>query len=94
MHLLRRDKSTSLQDGLVEKIQLVFGEIQLLRHLIFVGRDEALYVLLDQLDGRGLACLAVVAQRAVLALRQLEGDRVILIAAALPFLVLCHNTLI
>ncbi len=83
----------SLQ-GFFKQIQLVLGKIQLLRHFIFIGRNKTRYVLFDQFDGRRLAGLTIVAQRAILAFRQLKGDRMILVVATLPFLVLSHNTLI
>ena len=94
MIFLRRDKSVSLQGGFFKQIQLVFGKIQLLRHFIFIGRNETRNVLLDQFDGRSPTGFAIVAQRTILALRQLEGDRMILVVATPAFLVLCHNTLI
>ena len=84
----------SLQEGLGEQVQLVFGEVQILRNLVFVSRDEPLYVFLDQLDGRCSTSLAVIAQGTVLPCRQLEGNRVVMVIATFPFLVLCHNTVV
>ena len=84
----------SLQEGFGEQVQLVLGEVQILRNLVFVGRDEPLYVFLDQLDGCCSARLAVIAQGTVLPCRQLEGDRVVMVIATFPFLVLCHNTVV
>ena len=51
----------SLQEGFGEQVQLVFGEVQILWNLVFVSRDEPLYVFLDQLDGRCSASLAIIA---------------------------------
>ena len=85
----------SLQDGLFEQIQLVFGEIQFRRHFVFVGRDESFNIFLNQFDGCRSPGLAVVAQRTVLSRRQFEGDRMIMVVATLAFFVLLsHNTLI
>ena len=84
----------SLQEGFGEQVQLVFGEVQILWNLVFVSRDEPLYVFLDQLDGRCTASLAVIAQGTVLPCRQLEGNRVVMVIATFPFLVLCHNTVV
>ena len=83
-----------LQEGFGEQVQLVFREVQILGNFVFVGRDEPLYVFLDQFDGCCPARLAVIAQGTVLSCRQLEGNRMVMVIATFPFLVLCHNTLV
>ena len=69
-----------------KEIQLVFTEIQFRRHTIFVVLDKPLDVFLYQIDGRSLARLAVVFERFVLPLRQLERYRVILVTSVMVFL--------
>lgn len=84
-----------LKTNLTKQFQLVLSKKQFLRHFVFVGRNEAFYILLNQFDRCGFPRLAVVAQRAVLPRRQLESYRMVLVVATLPFRVfLCHNTLI
>ena len=95
MTVLRRaQQPSSLQKGFGKQVQLILGEIQILRYLVFVGRDEPLNILFDQLNGCRSTRLAVIAQRTVLPCRQFEGNRMVMVIATLPFLVLCHNTLI
>ena len=92
--LVETQNIASLQEGFGKQVQLVLCEIQILWNLVFVCRDEPLYVFLNQLDGCRPACLAVIAQRTVLPCRQLKGNRMVMVIATFPFLVLCHNTLI
>ena len=80
--------------GSIKQFQLVLRQKHFLRHLVFVGGDETRYILLNQLDGSRFSGFAIIAQRTVLSSRQLEGDRVIVVIATLPFLILSHNTLI
>ena len=95
MTVLRQAQQPSnLQEGFGKQIQLVFREIDFGRNFVFVSCDETLYILLYQLDGSRLARLAVIAQRTVLPRRQFEGNRMVMVIATLPFLILCHNTLI
>ena len=83
-------------EGFGKQIQLVLGEVQIRWNLIFVRRDEPLYVFLNQLDRRCATSFAIIAKRAVLPCRQLEGNRMVFVVATLPLLALlvCHNTLI
>ena len=93
LHFVRNDgkggKSTSFK-----QIQLILGEVQILRNFVLVIGDEAFYIPLNQFDGCGSACLAIIAQRAVLSVGKLERDGVVLVVATPFFLVLSHNPLI
>ena len=82
----------SLPEGFGEQVQLVLGKIHILGNFVFVCRDESFYILFDQLDGCRSARLAIVTQRTVLPCRQFEGNRMVMVIATFPFLVLCHNT--
>ena len=97
MTVLRQaQQPSSLQEGFGKQIQLIFGKIDVGRNFVFVSRDKTFYIPLYQLDRCRPARLAVIAQRTVLPRRQLKGDRMVLVIATLPFLVLLmsHNTLI
>ena len=78
-----------------KQVQLVLGKEQFLRHLILVGGDKPFYILLNQFDRCCSTRLAIIAERAVLSCRKLEGNRMVFVAATFPFLVLMrHNPLI
>ena len=84
-----------LKTNLTKQFQLVLSKKQFLRHFVFVGRNEAFYILLNQFDRCCSTRLAIIAERAVLSCRKLEGNRMVFVAATFPFLVLMrHNPLI
>ena len=80
--------------GFGKQIQLVLGEVQIRGNLVFVGRDEPLNILFDQLNGCRPTRLAVIAQRTVLPCRQLEGNRMVMVVATFAFFVLFHDMLV
>ncbi len=60
--MLGQAQQRSIQhEGFGKQIQLVLSEVQIRGNLIFVRRDEPLYVFLDQLDGCCTAGFAVIA---------------------------------
>ena len=68
---------------IIEQIQLILTEIQFGRHTILVMRDKPLDVFLNQLYGRGFSRLAVVFERFILPLRQLERYRMVLVTSSM-----------
>ena len=63
---------------LIKQIQLVFRDINISRHFIFVCRDKTFDIPLYQFDGGRFAGLAVIAQRAILTACNTESQKLFL----------------
>lgn len=79
---------------LIEQHQLVFCDIKLGGHLIFIGADKTGNASFDEFDGGSPPRFAVVSQGTVLSLGEFEGDRVVLITSPRPlvFFGLAHSS--